>query len=401
MNETLDQAIVVAAETGNLDGVQKALEEGASPNAMGPNSGALHCAAFNGHGTVVELLLSKGAKADANDVQGYYPIHLACSRGHVAIAKQLINAGANVDALTSQKGTALHVAAASNYAAVIPVLLEAGANIEAQDVNGLTPLAAAASLGNTEVVRLLIDAGADANNKDLGGDTPLIKALRQLYGTRTAEWIYEEKEDERLIRYEIKKGCFRCDRDYNPSEADQLGDLLTIEEQRIYANKDWGPKNHLRYLDALDTAMFLIQVGADVNAANDTKQTPINMACHTGEALVIQQLYDKGAVLDVRGYQNATPLHRVSGSGRLDGLEQFLKLGAVIDANAVDDFGWTALHYLADIGGPLKMATLLLEKGVDPAIKSKEGRGAGMPPGCTAEEVALHWKDTKLARVLK
>jgi ankyrin repeat protein len=400
MSEILNQEIIVAAEAGDLEGVKKALAAGANPSAMGPNSGALHCAAFNGHEAVLSLLLENGAELDVKDTQSYYPIHLAVSRGHVTIATQLVEAGANIEVLTSQNGTPLHIAAASNHAVVIPILIKGGANLEAKDVNGLTPLAAAASLGNLEVVRLLIDAGADVNTKDIGADTPLIKALRQLYGVRIANWTYEETKADKVIRYEIKKGCFRCNPNYSPSKIEDLGAVVPMNDQWVYLKEDWGPKNHLTYLNAFYSALFLVESGADVNAANDSKQTPIAMACHIGEALMIKKLYEKGAALNIRGYQNATPLHRASGSGRLDGLEAFLGLDASIDMNAVDDYGWTALHYLADIGGPLKMANLLLEKGVNPKAKTTADRSAGMPLGSVAADIALHWKDNKLAEVL-
>lgn len=401
MSELLDQEIITAAEAGNLEEVKKALEAGANPSAMGSNSGALHCAAFNGHEAVVTLLLEKGARVDEKDRQGYYPIHLSVSRGQVSITKQLLNAGADIEIRTPQEGTPMHIAAASNYSTIIPVLIAGGANLAARDVNGLTPLAAAASLANVDVVRLLIEAGADVNTKDVGKDTPLIKALRQLYGVRIGNWIYEENKDDKVIRYEIIKGCFRRDEDYQFNKNKKSGIVLSIAEQQAILKEDWAPKDHLRYLKALYTAALLIDSGADVNAANDTKQTPIGMACHIGEAQMIKKLYDKGANLDVKGYQNATPLHRASGSGRLDGLEQFLGLGASVDMNAVDDFGWTALHYLADIGGDLKMAHMLLEKGVNPQARSTENRGDTMPLGSTASDIALHWKDEILANALK
>jgi len=401
MSEILDQEIITAAEAGNLEGVEKALEAGANPSAMGPNSGALHCAAFNGHEAVVALLLEKGAALDIKDTQSYYPLHLSVSRGHVAITEKLLAAGANIEVLTSQNGTPLHIAAASNHPDVLPVLIKRGANLEARDANELTPLAAAASLGNVAVARLLIEAGADVNTKDAGEDTPLIKALRQLYGARIGSWSYEENKEDKVIRYEIVKGCFRCNEDYKSHNSNALGRVLSINEQQTYLKEDWGPKEHVRYLEALYTAMLLIESGADVNAVNSSKQTPIGMACHIGEAQIIKKLFDKGAVFAIRGYENASPLHRAAGSGRLDGLEALLTLGTSLDMQAVDDFGWTALHYLADIGGPLEMLTLLLKRGIDPKVKSTANRGTEMPLGSIAADIALYWKDEVLGKALK
>lgn len=45
--------LVIAAENGELKTVKKLLKAGADPAAMGPNSGALHCAAFGGFKPVV------------------------------------------------------------------------------------------------------------------------------------------------------------------------------------------------------------------------------------------------------------------------------------------------------------------------------------------------------------
>ncbi len=47
--EELNKNLVIAIENGNLDEVASLLGKGANPNAMGPNSGAIHCASFNGH----------------------------------------------------------------------------------------------------------------------------------------------------------------------------------------------------------------------------------------------------------------------------------------------------------------------------------------------------------------
>ncbi len=58
MQKDLSREIVLASEAGELDKVKTLLKEGgASPNAMGPNSGAIHVAAFNGFKSVVETLL--------------------------------------------------------------------------------------------------------------------------------------------------------------------------------------------------------------------------------------------------------------------------------------------------------------------------------------------------------
>jgi ankyrin repeat protein len=401
MSEDLTKELVLAAEAGELDKVKEALEKGASPSAMGPNSGALHCAAFNGHKEVVDFLLKKGSDTSLKDNQSFYPLHLAASKGHAAICNALIKVGANLEVTTSRGGTALHVAAASNFGKVVSALVTAGANIEARDEHGSTPISTASQLGHNSIVKALIKAGADINSKEITGDTSVIKALRNMYNSRLKSWSSIGSNDGKEVKYEVIKGCFRYDSNYEATNKNKLGNILTLKDQRYYASQSWGPVAHLDYLNALDTVKTLIKADADLGVNNDSGQTAMSMACHTGEAKMIEELHKKGASFYSKTESGATPLHQVAGSGRFDGLEMFFSLVKDSNTNQVDEYGWTALHYLADIGGHIKMAVLLLEKGADITIKSTKDRGKGTPEGVTPSEVALRWKDNEMADALK
>ena len=70
------------------------------------------------------------------------------------------------------------------------------------------------------------------------------------------------------------------------------------------------------------------------------------------------------------------------------------------DINQPDLYGWTPLHYLADMGGHIRMAELLFEKGADKTIKSTNNRGIGEEQ-VTASEVAYHWGDKEIGDLLK
>ena len=56
----------------------------------------LHIAALEGHLTVVELLLSRGAAVNATTKYGDTPLHFAISHGHVDVIEALYRAGADV-----------------------------------------------------------------------------------------------------------------------------------------------------------------------------------------------------------------------------------------------------------------------------------------------------------------
>jgi ankyrin repeat protein len=54
----------------------------------------MHFAAMIGHAEMVDFLLSKGARINAQDVDGATPLHLAISNSHLAVVKLLVQSGA-------------------------------------------------------------------------------------------------------------------------------------------------------------------------------------------------------------------------------------------------------------------------------------------------------------------
>ena len=95
-----DNEVRVHAETGNVQWMYDALEEGGDPNV--PNTmgcTALHLAAQNGHAGIVRALASSNhawrAKGepihiDKQSLSGNTPLHLAAYGGHLAAVKALL-----------------------------------------------------------------------------------------------------------------------------------------------------------------------------------------------------------------------------------------------------------------------------------------------------------------------
>ncbi|PMD52361.1 ankyrin, partial [Hyaloscypha bicolor E] len=54
----------------------------------------MHFAAMIGHAEMVDFLLSKGARINAQDVHGATPLHMAISNSHLAVVKLLVQSGA-------------------------------------------------------------------------------------------------------------------------------------------------------------------------------------------------------------------------------------------------------------------------------------------------------------------
>ncbi|GAA3638747.1 ankyrin repeat domain-containing protein [Flavivirga jejuensis] len=408
MEIDLTKELILSAEKGQIEKVKDALKNGANPNSMGPNSGALHVAAFNGHKEIVEELLNASANPNIADKQSFCPLHLAASKGHSSICLALLKAEAEIETTTDKGGTALHVAAASGYHKVVDLLINEGANVNAVDTdNNSTPLISAALQGENSCVESLVSAGADITIQDKFQETALFKAIWKLSQTKESGWISEGENDGRRVKYTLEKGAFRYyNGKNNPKDPYQIGSILSITDQEHCLTLDWGPKQHLKYLNALDAAIILIKAGSEVNLINDHGQSPMWWACECGESILIKELFEAGASFDAKQKigrsTNSTCLHRVAASGRIDGIETYFQLHNSNDINAPDASGWTPLHYLADLGGHIRMAEILIENGADKSIKSFEDCDNGFPKRkITASQVAFHWNDSEMGDFLK
>lgn len=91
-NQFGDSALMVAALNGKLPAVQLLLEHGAEINTGGWTP--LHYAVFGGDGSIVGLVIKKGAKLDARAPNGQTALMLARKLGHTDIADFLRKEGA-------------------------------------------------------------------------------------------------------------------------------------------------------------------------------------------------------------------------------------------------------------------------------------------------------------------
>jgi ankyrin repeat protein len=144
---------------------------------------ALHVAAIEGHGHVVDCLLRKGAninRPSASDKSGRStPLHCAAYNGQLEVARLLLSKGANIEAKEMNGCTPLHIASFMGHNQVVKLLISQGANLEAKDdKNGATPLSWAVAAGKKDVVETLLSNGAEVNAKDKKGETPLAVATQ-------------------------------------------------------------------------------------------------------------------------------------------------------------------------------------------------------------------------------
>jgi len=120
--EKKDSEMREAAMHGSVDVVKSLVSAGANPVSVEFSTGrsALHKAAYWGHVSTVEFLLSNEGKAtaDFSDCNGDLPIHDACRFGHLGVVKLLLPATSNKNKLNKLEKTPAQVAQDNGYGAV-------------------------------------------------------------------------------------------------------------------------------------------------------------------------------------------------------------------------------------------------------------------------------------------
>ncbi|MGY5852860.1 MAG: ankyrin repeat domain-containing protein [Candidatus Thorarchaeota archaeon] len=247
-----EELLLKAAEEGDLDGVKKALEDGANIDAKDDffSNTALHIASSNGHIEIVRYLLEKGADIVIENGVDMTPVHLAARDGHPEIIKVLLD---SADEFPSRKmDDAISVAqmSVSSSGYIVELLqkyrikfvrpsagdleeadallvtsshdgdlvgvekaLEDGADIEVYGGRGLNSLLWASLRGRLEVVKLLLDRGADINATNRVGWTPILQAsggghleVVQLLLERGAEVNKVTKFSETALMFAAREG---------------------------------------------------------------------------------------------------------------------------------------------------------------------------------------------------
>ncbi len=349
------QALLDAVKAGDNGKIELLLTEGAYTEVRDQRGDTPFLYAVRtGNVPVVRMMLAHEVDREARSGSGKGALELALDSGNEAMARCLLKGGISPDEIGHDNNPLLLKAVRFREMDTVRLLLSSGVTPSAAGKDGSTALHLAAGDGWMEGVDVLLAAGADPDAKDDGGGTPLWAAVNAADPTR--RW--------NGIRKMLQAGA-----DAN-LPGPEGKNLLVETSSRGLARE----------------AVELVNYGAEVNAADGSGRTAVEVAGLAGDYALVGSLLSRGAdgssLLPVALERNDLRLAHVLFS---HGVSPALRHEP--QPSAKD--GMVAFCVRR---GLLDMARLCLQAGADSQQKGKEGQ--------SPLHMAVAMRDADMVRIL-
>ncbi|XP_032593584.1 protein TANC2 isoform X3 [Drosophila grimshawi] len=310
---------------------------------------------------------------------------------NVKVSRLVLLAGASPDHRTDYMGDApiLCIAAHEGILPMVSLLLEFGADVGLTNSQGCTPLILAAMRGHCDVVRRLVAAGSSLGQLDTTQRCALVHAARMghlsvVQYLLACDWSPRARSQDVGRALALQQALIGA---AAQAHVKILEDLLDLNEHEL--DDELGVNVNVNALEpssgelaltaaarhgCLDAVSILMSRGAQIDARNRQGYTALWLAVKEGHRSVVEQLLQRGALLDEPlGQARKTPLMIAAEEGHLELLELLLGRGAALEAE--DHEGFTALSW-ACLRGHLTAARYLIEHGCNRQHEDQKRRTA-------------------------
>ena len=276
-NANGETPLMLAAAAGHFGPVLRLLQKGADPNQTAADGNSLlFNAVAAGQEEILVALAAEGASAE-NLPQGWLLTAVPALENEPILL--LLNQGAptGLDQLNPQGKNAIHLAAAAGRTDLIQKFLEdaEGPQVALRDSNGRRPIYYARQGGHDDIVVLLEDLSIDPNalaagvNGEVHGYRLLHSSARAGNAEEVARWI-------------------RLGADLNARTSNGGWTPLLVMAGLFADSHNWTEGHS-------DSAVAILQAGAEVDATDPNGQTALHRAAYQGNPWLIKILLDHDA----------------------------------------------------------------------------------------------------------
>src|SRR5688572_7487722 len=346
-----ETVLMTAARTGSVKSLELLLERGADVQASDKWYGesALMWAAAQNHGAAVSLLIARGAAVDSRStlqkitnrragqnvlsLGNWTPLMYAARENALDAARALVKAGAGLDLVDPDGANALTIAVINAHYEFGALLLDAGADPNIVDNEaGMGALYAAVDMHRlavghgrpnpkpvglmtaVDLVKKMLERGADPNRR-------LKKSILQRHHTAGDSALAEGATP--FLRA-AKSGDIEMMRALVAGGADPKLTMPNGANALLFAaglgwrNGSPAAPSYDQGSDeeAVEAIRFLLGLGFDIHATNETGDTPLHAAISgRGSESIIKFLVSQGADPERKNKRGQTPLSLATAKG--------------------------------------------------------------------------------------
>ncbi|XP_023316956.1 ankyrin-1-like [Trichogramma pretiosum] len=296
-------------------------------------------------------------QVNVQDVNGNTPMHLASRLNNKHMVKVLLRYGAKPNIAGRTGTTDLHYLVSHEHCDYELVKLyfeindvkEDPVQVNVQDINGNTPLYLAMSKDHRYVVELLVRRGADPNyvNND---------------GLSVLHWLCKRASKNKLIDDHLEKLFF------HPTDFKRIDPNASNKRGMTLLHAHCGKYSELTQI--LFKIMDDKKMTVDINVRDVACNTPLHYALrHECKKPIIELLLNRGADPNAANMYRETPLHWICKRSLLqrddkeDLMDQFFRLNderkQIVQLDIVDARGMTPLQWAVTNLRPDMVETLL------------------------------------------